>query len=134
MKSFTEFIDWAKETGYLKQTIAKGKGGRGGTTEKSKGNRARVVWIDNKKRGGNQVTSTIPPVQYKPAKDKKELDKYIKDFTKWVKSIGGKIKSFTTEEYGAGEEGTDELLKKYAGETPGQCHSDIKKEKKKKKK
>jgi hypothetical protein len=40
----------------------------------------------------------------------------------------------TTEEHGAGEEGTDGLLKKYADDTPGQSYSDIKKKQQQKKK
>lgn len=40
----------------------------------------------------------------------------------------------TTEEHGAGEDATDGLLKKYAGDTPGQSYSDIKKKQQKKKK
>ena len=42
--------------------------------------------------------------------------------------------TFSTEEHGAGEEGTDGLLKKYAGDTPGQSYSDIKKKQQQKKK
>jgi hypothetical protein len=42
--------------------------------------------------------------------------------------------SFSTEEHGAGEDATDGLLKKYAGDTPGQSYSDIKKKQQKKKK
>ncbi len=41
------------------------------------------------------------------------------------------FKQYMTEEHGAGEEGTDDLLKKYADDTPGQSYSDIKKTKKK---
>jgi len=40
-------------------------------------------------------------------------------------------KEYTTEEHGAGEEGTDGLLKKYAEKTPGQSYSDIKNKSKK---
>ena len=42
--------------------------------------------------------------------------------------------SFSTEEHGAGEEATDGLLKKYAGDTPGQSYSDIKKKQQQQKK
>jgi len=94
MKSFREYIDWAKETGYLKQTSLKGSGGRGGTTEKSDGERAVITWVDDR----NQKThSMIPPVQYKPAKDRRTLKKYVETFTDDVESNGGKVKKV---EYG----------------------------------
>tara|TARA_R100001082_G_C4339846_1_gene149588 strand:- start:181 stop:468 length:288 start_codon:yes stop_codon:yes gene_type:complete len=89
MKSFKEYIDWAKETGYLKQTWITGSGGRGGTTEKPVGERAMIHWTDEK---GRNWRSLIPPGQYKPAKDTRTLKKYVDEFKKDVVARGGKVK------------------------------------------
>jgi len=89
MKSFKEYTDWAKETGYLKQTSVTGSGGKGGSTEYVKGERAMIHWSDNKNR---KFQSMIPPVQYKPAKDTRTLKKYVDKFKKDVIADGGKVK------------------------------------------
>jgi hypothetical protein len=89
MKTFKEYIDWEKETGYLKQKSIAGSGGRGGTTEFVKGERAMIHWTDKKNR---KIQSMIPPVQYKPAKDTRTLKKYVDSFKKDVVAKGGKVK------------------------------------------
>jgi hypothetical protein len=89
MKSFNEYIDWAKETGYLKQTSITGSGGKGGSTEYVKGNRAIIHHTD---KNNQKWQSMIPPVQYKPAKDMRTLKKYVLQFRKDVLAKGGKIK------------------------------------------
>jgi hypothetical protein len=89
MKSFKEYIDWAKETGYLKQTSITGSGGKGGSTEYVKGNRAMIHHTD---KNNQKWQSMIPPVQYKPAKDMRTLKKYVLQFRKDVLAKGGKIK------------------------------------------
>ena len=89
MKSFKEYIDWAKETGYLKQTSITGSGGKGGSTEYVKGNRAIIHHTD---KNNQKWQSMIPPVQYKPAKDMRTLKKYVLQFRKDVLAKGGKIK------------------------------------------
>jgi len=66
MKTFKEYIDWEKETGFLKSSGGVGSGGKGGTTEYVEGERAMIHWTDKKNR---KWQSMIPPVQYKPAKD-----------------------------------------------------------------
>ena len=89
MKTFNEYTDWAKETGYLKQTSITGSGGKGGSTEYVKGNRAMIHHTDKNNR---KWQSMIPPVQYKPAKDMRTLKKYVLQFRKDVLAKGGKIK------------------------------------------
>ena len=89
MKSFKEYTDWSKETGYIKTTSVVGSGGKGGTTEYVKGHRAMIDWVDKK---GQKYKSLIPPVQYKPAKNKNKLKGYIKDFIRDVMDKGGSIK------------------------------------------
>lgn len=89
MKSFKEYTDWSKETGYVKSSGGVGSGGKGGTTEVVKGNRAMIDWVDKK---GQKYKSLIPPIQYKPAKNKNKLKGYIKDFIRDVMSKGGSIK------------------------------------------
>ena len=89
MISFKEYIDWEKETGYLKQTTITGSGGRGGTTEFVKGERAMIHWTD---KNNKKFQSMIPPVQYKPAKDTRTLKKYVDKFKKDVVAKGGKVK------------------------------------------
>ena len=89
MKSFKEYTDWSKETGYLKTTSIKGSGGRGGTTEYVKGERAMIHWVD---KNNQKFQSMIPPVQYKPAKDTRALKKYVDTFKKDVVAEGGKVK------------------------------------------
>ena len=96
MKSFNEYINWEKETGYIKTTSVKGSGGRGGTTEYTKGFRAMIHHTDKKNR---KWQSLIPPVQFKPAKDKKKLQKYIEMFKKDVISDGGKFKKAVIKKY-----------------------------------
>ena len=91
MITFKEYIDWEEETGYLKSSGGKGSGGRGGYTEHVKGERATIHWTDPKSRIKN-VTTVIPPVQYKPAKDTRTLKKYVKQFTDDIKKKGGKVK------------------------------------------
>ena len=89
MKSFKEYIDWEKETGFLKSSGGVGSGGKGGHTEYVKGERATIDWVDKK----NQKWKTmIPPTQYKPAKDKNKLKNYVKRFTDDVKKKGGSVK------------------------------------------
>ncbi len=89
MKSFKEYVDWSKETGYLKQTSVKGSGGKGGSTEYDEGERAMIHWTDKKNQKWH---SMIPPVQYKPAKDTNTLKNYVDQFKKDVVSKGGKVK------------------------------------------
>jgi len=89
MKTFNEYTDWAKETGYLKQTSITGSGGKGGKTEYVKGNRAMIHWTD---KNNQKFQSMIPPVQYKPAKDTRALKKYVDTFKKDVVAEGGKVK------------------------------------------
>jgi hypothetical protein len=89
MKSFNEWTDWEKETGYVKSSGGIGSGGRGGTTEHVKGNRAMIDWVDKK---GQKYKSLIPPIQYKPAKNKNKLKGYIKNFIRDVMDEGGSIK------------------------------------------
>ena len=89
MKSFKEYTDWSKETGYLKQTSITGSGGKGGSTEYVKGNRAMIHHTD---KNNQKWQSMIPPVQYKPAKDMRTLKKYVLQFRKDVLAKGGKIK------------------------------------------
>ena len=100
MKSFKKYrkenIDWEKETGYTKSTYVKGSGGRGGTTEYVAGFRATIHHIDEKNR---KWESLIPPIQYKPVKDKKKLQKYIEMFKKDVISDGGKFKKAVIKKY-----------------------------------
>ena len=91
MKSFNEYINWEKETGFLKTTSIKGSGGKGGSIEYVKGERATIQWTDPKSRIKN-VTTMIPPVQYKPAKDTRTLKKYVERFKKDIIAKGGKIK------------------------------------------
>ena len=91
MKTFKEYIDWEKETGFLKSSGGKGSGGKGGYTEPTKGKRATIHWTDPKSRIKN-VTTMIPPVQYHGAKDTKTLKKYVKQFTDDVKKKGGTVK------------------------------------------
>ena len=88
MKSFKEYTDWSKETGYLKQTSIKGSGGKGGSTEYVKGERAMIHHID---KNNQKWQSMIPPVQYKPAKDTRTLKKYVDEFKKDAIAKGGKI-------------------------------------------
>ena len=89
MKSFNEYVDWEKETGYVKSSGGIGSGGKGGSTEYVKGNRAMIDWVDKK---GQKYKSLIPPVQYKPAKDTITLKKYVGDFKGDVVAKGGKVK------------------------------------------
>jgi hypothetical protein len=89
MKTFKEYIDWEKETGFLKSSGGVGSGGKGGTTEYVKGERAMIHWTDKKNR---KWQSMIPPVQYKPAKDTNKLKKYVDTFKKDVIAKGGKVK------------------------------------------
>lgn len=89
MKSFKEYIDWSKKTGYLKQTSVKGSGGKGGSTEYVEGERAMIHHTD---KNNKKWKSTIPPVQYKPAKDTRTLKKYVDEFKKDVIAKGGKVK------------------------------------------
>ena len=92
MKSFKEYVDWSKETGYLKQTSVKGSGGAEGgptSTEYAESERAMIHWTD---KNNKKWHSMIPPVQYKPAKDTKTLKKYVDRFKKDVVSKGGKVK------------------------------------------
>ena len=96
MKSFNEYIDWEKETGYTKSTYVTGSGGRGGTTEYVKGFRAMIDWTDEKNR---KFQSMIPPVQYRPAKDTKKLKKYVDDFKKDVIADGGVVKKWDIKKY-----------------------------------
>ena len=96
MKSFKEYIDWSKETtGYIKTTAPKGSGGKGGTTEYVKGNRAMIHHTD---KNNKKWQSMIPPVQYKPAKDMRTLKKYVDMFKKDVVAKGGKVKKVEMEE------------------------------------
>jgi hypothetical protein len=87
-------IDWQKETGYLKQTAIAGSGGKGGTTEKVSGFRAVIHSIDEK---GTNSRTMIPPVQYKPAKDKNKIKEYIKKETSRMKKRGGFIRKVEIE-------------------------------------
>ena len=89
MKSFKEYIDWEKETGYVKTSGGKGSGGKGGFTEPTKGDRAMIDWVDEK---GKKASSLIPPIQYHPAKNKNKLKKYVKQFTDDIKKKGGTVK------------------------------------------
>jgi len=89
MKSFKEYVDWKKETGYVKSSGGVGSGGKGGHTEYVKGERAMIHHTDNKNR---KWSSMIPPTQYKPAKDTRTLKKYVKQFTDDVKKNGGIVK------------------------------------------
>ena len=88
MKSFKEYIDWEKETGYRKSTSKPGSGGKGGWTEPTKGERAMIHWTDDKNRKNSTM---IPPVQYHGSKDTKTLKKYVDDFKKDVIAKGGKV-------------------------------------------
>ena len=92
MKSFRQYsegLDWAKLVGYRKGKSLKGGGGRGGWTEPDSGPRAMVTWKDPK-RGNKLVHSLIPPVQYKSAKDQKELHKMVDIWTeKFLKGTMG---------------------------------------------
>jgi len=89
MAQFREEMDWAKETGYLKQTSITGSGGKGGSTEYAKGERAMIHHTD---KNNKKWKSMIPPVQYKPAKDTRALKKYVDAFKKDIIANGGKVK------------------------------------------
>ena len=89
MKSFKEYNYWAKETGYVKSSGGVGSGGKGGSTEYVKGERAMIHWTD---KNNQKFQSMIPPVQYKPAKDTRAFKKYVLQFRKDVIAKGGKIK------------------------------------------
>ena len=89
MKSFNEYINFEKETGFLKQTSVKGSGGKGGFSEPTKGDRAMIKWVDGK---GQKWSTLIPPMQYHPAKNNNKLKNYVKQFTDDVKKKGGKVK------------------------------------------
>jgi hypothetical protein len=89
MKSFNEYIDWKKETGYVKSSGGVGSGGKGGHTEHVKGYRVIIGWTDKKNK---KWTTMIPPVQYKPAKNEKKAKEYAKDFIKDTMAKGGSIK------------------------------------------
>jgi hypothetical protein len=89
MKTFKEYIDWEKETGFLKSSGGKGSGGKGGHTEYVKGYRVRIDWVDNKRQ---KWTTMIPPVQYKPAKDKKKAEEYANTFIKDTMANDGHIR------------------------------------------
>ena len=89
MKSFKEYVDWKKETGYVKSTSVPGSGGRGGWTEPTKGFRVLIDLVDKK---GKKFTIMIPPQQYHPAKDKKKAEEYAKGFIKDEEAKGSTIK------------------------------------------
>jgi|TARA_Y100000310_G_scaffold294956_1_gene325856 hypothetical protein len=78
--NWSKFFDYRKTTG----TIT-GKGGRGGSTESDEGGfRAMIVWRDPK-NGNRKTHSLIPPVQYKAAKNKRELKKIVELWTsEWL--------------------------------------------------
>jgi len=89
MKSFNEYINWEKETGYVKSYGGKDSGGKGGFEEPTKGDRAMIHHTD---KNNKKWSSMIPPTQYKPAKDIRTLKKYVLQFRKDVIAKGGKIK------------------------------------------
>jgi len=89
VKSFKEYIDWEKETGFIKMKAVVGSGGKGTSAEYAEGERAVIHHTD---KNNKKWQSMIPPVQYKPAKDKRTLKKYVDRFKKDVIANGGKVK------------------------------------------
>ena len=93
MKSFNDYItekyEWEKETGWMKTWGGEGSGGANTKIEYVKGYRAVIDWIDSKRQ---KWSTMIPPVQHKPAKNKKKAEEYANDFIKDRMSEGGHIR------------------------------------------
>ena len=78
-----------KETGWMKTYGGEGSGGAKTKVEYVRGYRVRIDWVDKKRQ---KWVTMIPPVQHKPAKNKKIAETYAKDFVKDRMSEGGSIK------------------------------------------